>query len=721
MLSWEAAAAKTRSGAATEVRDIATAERTFVINSTLFCALVIFSLVFHWRYFIRTKIINIWSFEYSKTIILSTYRKFLRNMKDYYKALLFQQQNRASFLQIYGLQVYFYLYLELLKFLLLLILAAGMLVIWFCQTINEPEELRFDEFIFGNFDFEENIGLVTVFSMVATLSFYMYLYLGTTAISEAHFICFGRHRTLSSRLGIMPNVIYVSKIKDAMTNDQFRRQMSEKLDLQPKDYIWIRFASCAKLYRCQISIDLILTRLNNPDCVYWWFIKDREAHIVEMRNQLEHLREEYNRHLAESKSETGAGLLCIFSPSHLDKFFRYVFKFSKGKRKRHHKRSFTSIVLRPILGPSEYDISSLSYVFLFSYDNFNFANLNVIRAETALFKVALYSAVLALLGFITTPLSFFELAILAFFGSETKAKIEEAFSRWKTSGLSWVLMPLLLSIINVTFLIIIERIARFQRFYRYSSYCQFVLRFSFIYLMINTFIIPGFAITAGVSLYRAIISFASQLDLESWIFSLRLYENSNVVAFTILQSGAVGFFLTLNVFSEGFLNAFRYNLVLGHFKKLNNFPYLKKEGDLFEFGYYYAYNAVILYLVYVFGIYRPVVIIAGAIYFGLKSFADLVSLTHYYGQQFDSGTVLPNMHLNRAKFCISLMHLLLACKSLIVGQRAYAAFSFAAAASTGYLNLTSRVRSFEFSRLFQLENYGSFGEFTRTAIHFSVS
>jgi hypothetical protein len=230
--------------------------------------------------------------------------------------------------------------------------------------------------------------------------------------------------------------------------------------------------------------------------------------------------------------------------------------------------------------------------------------------------------------------------------------------------------------------------------------------------------VPGFSVGTGTSIFGILRQLEEGFDVTSWIINLRLYEQTNVISFIVLQSGAVGFFLTLNLFSEGFLNAFRYNLVLQHFRKLNHFPYLKDHGDLFEFGYYYAYNTVIIYLVFVFGIYKPLIVLAGAVYFGLKSVANLVSQTHYYGQQFDSGTVLPNAFLNRAKFCIPTLFLLLSLKCLVSDLSVYFVLHFAAFVTTTIFNLRSYIRCFVFQSLFSLNHFRDFGLLIRTTLRF---
>ena len=691
-------------------------EKTFTYNILIFLALVIFSLFFHAKMFIFPRILLVWSFQENKYITFINYRAFLRNLKDYYKTVLSLNRNLFKFIDVFGFQIYIFIYLELLLCFSFTCLTGLMLGIWYSYNLRGKTLISLADFIFGNLDFEDNCNIISIFAFLFAFLFLYFLIWAKRGIETAHLICFGKYKKFESKLGIMANVIYVSKIPPTATSEAFKEQMSHKLGLNSQDYTFIRFPGVSKLYRYKTKIAKIKNRLDNLDCVYWWFVCHKNNKIKELQNSITNLTQKYKKELSQPLSYTQTGLLCIYSPVHLERFFKFTLRCQKQCHGYESENDETNLIL-PFFSSKNLRLELLAFVFLFNYENFNFKNLNARKKNPLFIRLILYTIVIFILVFITTPLSLLEILISIFFKKRWKGYMTNQIVAWRDSRLNYILMPIILSLMNVLFLFVIAEIARTQRFYRLATYHQFILRFSFLYLMINSFFVPGFAVVTNGSLFSVLTNL--DWDVNAWIYNLRIYEQSTVISSIILQSGAVGFFLTLNLIADGFLNAFKYPLLLAHLRNLNSYPYLKNEGDIFEFGYYYGYNTTILYLVVVFGIYKPLIVISGAVYFGLKSLANLVAQTHYFGSQFESGTVLPNMFLNRAKFCIPLMFFLLSLKCFIIKNFLLFGINFSAFFVGIFLSLTVNIKAFPFGKLFELVNYVSFGILIRKVICYS--
>lgn len=86
----------------------------------------------------------------------------------------------------------------------------------------------------------------------------------------------------------------------------------------------------------------------------------------------------------------------------------------------------------------------------------------------------------------------------------------------------------ILYITNLILLFFIERIGKFQKFPRHSLYQGYVMRISFVYLLINNFVIPGFSIGTAKSIFEMFIK--SELDINHFVYNLRIYESGNTIS-----------------------------------------------------------------------------------------------------------------------------------------------------------------------------------------------
>lgn len=690
-------------------------ETNFLYNIAMFSIIIIASFLFHWIMLIRTQVITIWSFERLEHVPLKTYRQFLKNLKDYYKIILSINEKRYLFIDVYGFQIFFFLCLELYMFIAITVFFFSLLFIWYFFILAKKSQLSITGFLLGRYDFQTNSEIITIFAYISGFIFWIYISIATKMISETYSICFCKYKNFESKLGIMPNVVYISKIPRFTTNIDFRIQMKERINLSPEDYSYIRFPNASKLYKYQIQIEKIKERLQNPDFLYWWFISNKEQKKSELLKKIELLTKQYEEELSTPINYTQAALLCLHSPAGLENFTKFVKRYHKQKKGYKNTKEFKRESIRygffeNLLRENKLELTKLSYVFLFSYDNFNFPNIEVTNKMSFLKKFLLASIVIVMILFITTPLSLLELGSNLILNKDTVDFVENIIAKWKGSKIHYILTPLTLSLMNILFLFIIDRIGRISKFFRFSTYHQFILRFSFSYLMLNTFVIPIFLMNTEKSLFSLIRAFDFNFSLNSWVFNLKIYEESTIMSEVILQSGAVGFFLTLNLFSDGVLNFFRYKYVFNHFKKLRKKPYLKDEGDLYEFGYFYGYNTIVIYFVFVFGIYTPLIAFSGMVYFGLKSFANLVAQTHYLGQQFESGTVLPNMFINRAKYSIPMMLIILSIKCYLADKYLLFSLNLTAGIYLILIFLKAKIRTYDFTSLFSIGNYFNFGK-----------
>jgi hypothetical protein len=94
--------------------------------------------------------------------------------------------------------------------------------------------------------------------------------------------------------------------------------------------------------------------------------------------------------------------------------------------------------------------------------------------------------------------------------------------------------------------------------------------------------------------------------------------------------------------------------------------YRKTEVKTFQYGYYYACDCVIFFIIAVFGIYQPLLYIAGLFYFIFRFSGYLIVISSHYKNEFDSRGQLFSRFLSHIQFAISLSFLVLSIKSLFV-------------------------------------------------------
>lgn len=226
--------------------------------------------------------------------------------------------------------------------------------------------------------------------------------------------------------------------------------------------------------------------------------------------------------------------------------------------------------------------------------------------------------------------------------------------------------PLIILSINLSLIILIDMVARFEKHYTHSSYHYAFFGKSLIYMLFNFLIIPSFALTAP--LYSIITNSMSEIvNLLSQIY----LSNSGYFFITlIIQNGTISSIFYLLRTDELIFNSFSPQIVFykRHFINTGH-VWHRKEADCFLFGYFYAQFLVFYTITLVFSSTMPILSLVSLYYFIFRHFSDFASFLMVHGQEIDSNGKLVNHILNFSFISVLLFHL--AMLSLFVVREQY--------------------------------------------------
>ena len=162
-------------------------------------------------------------------------------------------------------------------------------------------------------------------------------------------------------------------------------------------------------------------------------------------------------------------------------------------------------------------------------------------------------------------------------------------------------------------------------------------------------IIPGISFSSARSLFQIIFdknydipNLLSDIYLsDSGIFIILILSNFFLLGTffvnLIIQSTIFGNFFYLTRLDELIKNSFSpfFAFYNRHFINTSK-PWIRKEGDLFNFGFFYAHMLTIYSIALVFSSTVPFVCFAAFIYFSLKHGVDFINLLTLHRAETDS-------------------------------------------------------------------------------------
>ena len=149
-------------------------------------------------------------------------------------------------------------------------------------------------------------------------------------------------------------------------------------------------------------------------------------------------------------------------------------------------------------------------------------------------------------------------------------------------------------------------------------------------------LIPGISLSSARSLFQII--FEKNYDIPSLLGDLYLTDSGSLFVNLIIQSSLFSTFFYLTRIDELLKNSFSpfFSYYNRFFINTSN-PWIRKERDLFQFGFFYAQMLAIYSIALMFSSTVPFVCFAAVMYFGLKHATDFTNLLTLHRQESDSG------------------------------------------------------------------------------------
>jgi hypothetical protein len=696
---------------------------SFFINNIIYICLVVVAMAAHNLAIIRRNKITTFDVSDKRKKVIKNYTDFF--VTTWNNLFIFIRNSRLRFLFVktYSMETFNFLNFEI-KFTMLLIAYSTFLifVMWFYVAFSGGS-MRVSEFLIGAFHFSNYTGIVTSYAFFFAVSLYLVIYLISSDAYKIHLHFFLHKTDLKSKYSLIANVVHLTNISTKLSKADIENLIAKTLEIDKKDFILIMYPQVAKLCRYETKIDDFRDKLaaleQDQSRLNSLVFKSRDKVIDELHRKIALYRQKYMKELNADLKYNGRGVIFFYNIKDIERF--YLFNIHNKIMLKQPPKIRTGLLDKlankpqsPIdndlavnLVNEKNPVRRIKKYFLASYTDFVVQSFDVSTKTYLPVKILLYTGLVIVLIFLTTPMSLLQTVINVMLKDEDSKSSSSTIVNELVTLFIHMSFPMIVYITNLVLLFIIERIGKLQHFPRHSLYQGYVLRVSFIYLMINMFIIPGFSIGTAKSIFEMFVK--SELDINHFIFNLRIYESSNVISLCILQSVMTGYVGTALLFSDLFINKLNYPVILASYKSVQKVHYRQTVGDTYEFGYNYSYDLVIFYLVIVFGIYQPLVAISGVLYFATKSFVNMGSLTNYYKEQIYARCKLLDMTLSRARHGATVSFFILAMKCFILRNQFYFVLNFVFFLCSLTVSLWFRVKSFDIFHLFTPNNYLKFG------------
>ena len=214
--------------------------------------------------------------------------------------------------------------------------------------------------------------------------------------------------------------------------------------------------------------------------------------------------------------------------------------------------------------------------------------------------------------------------------------------------------PFCLLIINLTINYLIALLCRFETHYTHSNYQLAIFNKSYIYLLFNLFIIPGFTLSFDTLYYIYI----KKLKIEDLVSKVYFSNVSYFFITLIIQNGTISSIYYLNRMNELLINSFSTFITFydRHFMNLEG-PKHRGEKSCFFYGFFYSLILVYYTICLVFSSIIPLMVLASIYMFYIKYYVDNYCLIVAHGCEMDSNGKLINKILNYSYFSLFIFHI----------------------------------------------------------------
>lgn len=645
--------------------------KSFATNIVILMLIISFSSMVHRFFIIKRTRIKGFHFVENRKILIGTFEQFVRTnwVTIIYLGMNFKE--RQNFINHWGLEIFNFLNFEIKMMFLCVFFLSFITIQSLCYFMAWNHDVNYLDFLVGDFHFDHYAGLMTIFAIVFAVSLYLTIHILQRDCRETAMEVFtSKINEADINYSYVKNLVFFSKLDRFVQKQQIETDIATALGISPSNFLLILFPKMKNLCKKQLQINEL------TDSYYYWtspknpirfFMTDITPMTSRFFSSLEVLKTSLNAEYKKPLKHSGRGVILFYDFNDIEKIHDLRLIFKEGVKTR--RPSFMGDDLRSV--SARRLMNEHKFYLMCSYNDLVIQNVDKFIHSYKTIRFLLYAILAIVLLFISTPMSVLQtlirIGLVSHFQDSLLVQVfQNEFGRYMVESV----FPLLTYAINLFLIIAIELTGQSQKFARHSFYQEFILRTSFIYLLINMLIMPGLLFGGSASLFDFLTQ--SNYNLADFSFNVRLYETGNFFTNIILQSGAFSFIsLSLTI---GLLLRKRgsFSFIQKYLRSVRVDNYRKEVEDLYEFGYNYSYDCAIFYIVIVFGIYQPLILFAGAIYFILKSYANVGTLTGFFKEQVYMKTKMTDMVLRRLRYAVPLMLFVLTLKCVGVKKVGFA-------------------------------------------------
>ena len=648
--------------------------KSFATNIVILMLLITFTSMIHRFFVIKRTRIKGFHFLENRKIVICTFEQFARSnwITMIYLGMNFAERQR--FINHWGLEIFNFLNFEVKMMFLCVFYMSFISIQSLCYFVGWSQDVNYLDFLVGDFHFDHYAGLMTIFAIVFAASLYLVIHILERDCRKTALTIFtSKISEASINYSYVKNLVFFSKLDRCVEKQQIVTDIATALGIPPSNFLLILFPKMKNLCKRQLQINEL------TDSYYYWtspknpirfFVTDITPMTSRYFANLETLKAGLNSEYKKPLKHSGRGVILFYDFDDTEKLHDLRRAFKEGVKNR--RPSFSGDDTRS--ASARRLMIEHKFYTMCSYNDLVIPNVDKFIHSYKTIRVLLYAILAIVLLFISTPMSVLQtlirIGLVSHFQDSLLVQVfHNEFGKYVVESV----FPLLTYAINLFLIVAIELTGQSQKFARHSFYQEFILRTSFVYLLINMLIMPGLLFGGSASLFDFLTQ--SSYNLADFSFNVRLYETGNFFTNIILQSGAFSFIsLSLTI---GMLIRKRgsFSFVQKYLRSVRLENYRKEVEDLYEFGYNYSYDCAIFYIVIVFGIYQPLILFAGSIYFLLKSYANVGTLTGFYKEQVYMKTKMTDMVLRRLRLAVPLMLFVLTLKCIGVKKVWFALFN----------------------------------------------
>lgn len=175
--------------------------------------------------------------------------------------------------------------------------------------------------------------------------------------------------------------------------------------------------------------------------------------------------------------------------------------------------------------------------------------------------------------------------------------------------------PLIVLGVNRFIYFIIFRSVQREKKLRLSRYHLKIQHVTFLYVFINSIILPGIAVPAGSNLITMIFG-DEPVQISNLVKNFYGYTNINFFITMMIQKIFLSMFNVLTL--VGIIIHYRFSPSMFLFLKkifpLNFYWIMLRESATFNFGYYYSLNMIVFAISIIYSSHTPIITVIGVIY-----------------------------------------------------------------------------------------------------------